>query len=63
METGCPVLAYTEFPPPDTIEFFSDSASVSCSSMPGMSSITKNENERERDVVITLSNMSQLYKG
>jgi hypothetical protein len=30
METGCPVLAYTEFPPPDTIEFFSDRASVSC---------------------------------
>jgi hypothetical protein len=29
IETGWPVLAYTEFPPPDTIEFFSDKASVS----------------------------------
>ena len=33
METGCPVLAYTEFPPPDTIEFFSDIASVSYKEM------------------------------
>ncbi len=60
METGCPVLAYTEFPPPDTIEFFSDSASVSCEHV---SSITKNEYKREGDVVIILIDMSKLYSG
>jgi hypothetical protein len=65
METGCPVLAYTEFPPPDTIEFFSDSASVSCEHVRHEFN-AMNENKREISSLkklIILINMSQPYNG